>query len=77
MRRCASRGRTRAGAGRRRGQTAGASNPGLAAPAVQLAPAAAAMTAAMAATSSAVRRWESTTKPASAATAGSMLSSTP
>ena len=64
---------------RRRGrQGAGRSTPASAAPPlVQLAPAAAAITAAMAAASTGVMRWPSTTSAASAAIAGSMLSSTP
>ena len=57
---------------------AGRSTPASAAPPlVQLAPAAAAMTAAIAAASSGEMRWPSTMSAASAAIAGSMLSSTP
>ena len=71
-------------AGRRRGpragktpQTAGASSASAPGPLVQLAPAAAIITATIAAASRSVSRCDSTSQPASAATAGSMLSRTP
>jgi hypothetical protein len=57
--------------------TVGASSASAPAPLVQLAPAAALITAAMAAPSRTERRWDRISQPASAAMAGSMLSSTP
>ena len=66
------------GGGRRRLRAPAGPRPASAAPPlVQLAPAAAAMTAAIAAASSGEMRWPSTMSAASAAIAGSMLSSTP